>query len=172
MSNADDDDLRDFDDWDQRAVDKLIFQDERGQFILKAQLFIERIVDTAIKRTLVEPKCLYGKHRLSFELKVDLARALGVLPERFVSPVRALNALRNRAAHVDDFSLSVEDLLKLRLDWTPLQVKAFEGALTKGLVEAERIACLFLAWRCIHLVASYAKRPKRRSRSSQSRTKR
>ena len=142
-----------FDDLDQRAVDKLIFEGGEGQFILKAHLFIERLLDTAIKRALRHPERLYSKNRLSFELKTDLARSLGVLPERFVSPIRALNGLRNNVAHTDDFRPTIEQLRRLRLDWEPLQGRAFQAATAKRIGEAERIACLFLAWRCIHLVS-------------------
>jgi len=143
-----------FDDLDQRAVEKLIFEGGGGQFILKAHLFIERLLDTAIKRALRHPNRLYAKNRLSFELKVDLARSLGVLPERFVSPIRALNSLRNKVAHADDFKPTVVELQRLRLDWAPIQVKAFQAAMAKGVEEAERITCLFLAWRCVHLISA------------------
>jgi len=146
-------DTASFDDWDQRAVDKLIFEEGQGQFILRAHLFIERILDTAIKRALAHPDRLYSRNRPSFEFKVDLARSLGVLPERLVSAIRALNSLRNNVAHSEDLTLSPEQLKRLRVDWTSDQGKAFRGALRKSLVEGERIACLFLAWRCIHLVA-------------------
>lgn len=129
-----------FDDWDQRAVEKLIFEGGEGQFILKAHLFIERLLDTAIERALRHPDRLYSKNRLSFEFKVDLARSLGVLPERFVSPIRALNSLRNNVAHTDDFKPSVVQLRRLRLDWKPIQGKAFQAAIGKGLEEADGIS--------------------------------
>ena len=118
---------------------------------------VERLLDTAIQRGVRHPEFLNSKDRLSFDLKVDLARALGVLPERMVSAIRALNGLRNRVVHTDDFRPSLADLRRLRLDWHPMQVKAFNVARAKGLEEAERIACLFLAWRCIRLVASPVK---------------
>jgi len=143
-----------FDDLDQRAVEKLIFEQSEGQFILKAHVFIERLLDTAIQRGVRRPECLNAADRLSFDLKVDLARALGVLPERMVSAIQALNGLRNRVVHTDDFRPSLAELRRLRLDWHPMQAKAFDAARAKSLEEAERIACLFLTWRCIHLVAS------------------
>jgi hypothetical protein len=112
-----------FEDLDQRAVEKLIFEQAEGQFILRTHVFIERLLDTAIQRNVRYPERLNAKDRLSFELKVDLARALGVLPERMVSAIRALNGLRNRVVHIDDFRPSLAELRRLRLDWQPIQVK-------------------------------------------------
>ena len=142
-----------FDDLDERAVQLLIFDDSEIFPILKGHLIIERILDTLIDRNLKHPKRLLTNRRLTFEFKLDLVRALDVIPEYYVSPIMALNKIRNRVAHVKGHEVTIDELKRLKLKWEKIQQKAFEAACTKGVGEAAKIATLFLVWKCLHLIA-------------------
>lgn len=76
-----------FDDLDERSVQLLIFDDSEIFPILKGHLIIERILDTLIDRNLKYSKRLLANRRLTFEFKLDLVRALDVIPEYYVSPI-------------------------------------------------------------------------------------
>jgi hypothetical protein len=143
-----------FDDLDERAVQLLIFDDSEIFPILKGHLIIERILDTIIDRSLEHPQRLRTNRRLTFEFKLDLARALGAIPEYYVSPITALNKIRNNIAHVEGHEVTIPELKRLKLKWETIQQRAFDVACEKGVGEAAKIATLFLVWRCLHLIAA------------------
>ena len=142
-----------FDELDQHAVEQLVFE-TGGELspILKGHLFIERVLETLISQNIPKPAVLFGKRRLSFELKVDLARALGLLSEKYVSAFKALNTIRNNYAHQASYKVTFEELTGLKFHWEPIQQEAYTVACTKGVEEAARIATLFLCWKTIHLI--------------------
>ena len=90
--------------------------------------------------------------RLNFELKVALARALGAMSEKHVSVFKALNKVRNNYVHDGAFQVSIEDLSSFKLEWVPIQQKAYKKACEKGPDEAVRLATIFLCWDALKLV--------------------
>lgn len=50
-------------------------------------------------------------------MKVDLASALGVLPETHLGAAKALNNIRNSYAHREDHKLSIDGLNSLKIRW-------------------------------------------------------
>ncbi len=142
-----------FDDLDQYAMKKLVFDTGELSPILKGHIFIEKILETLISNNIPHPDAILKKHRLSFELKVDFARSLGFLSEGFVSAFKALNNVRNNYAHKDSYKVSIEELSGFKFDWEPDQNKAFKLAYEKkGVEEAVQIATIFLCWKAIHLI--------------------
>lgn len=85
-------------------------------------------------------------------MRVDLADAMGVLPPPYVSAAKALNNIRNAYAHREDHTITVEKLNFLKIEWDPLQKKAYVVALTKGPEEAARIVIIFLNWSFLRLI--------------------
>ena len=141
------------DDLDQRAVELLVLSESKDlAAIIKGHLFIERILDRLIQSSLKSPEFLQDQ-RLHFYLKIDLACALGVLPNDVAAPIRALNKIRNKYAHSDSYQVSFEELETLKCGWEPIQEQAYQGACTKGVEEAALIATLFLTWACQQLVS-------------------
>ncbi|MCJ8166495.1 hypothetical protein MKJ04_16745 [Pontibacter sp. E15-1] len=134
-----------YDELDNLAVQNLIFDTKELGSILKAHLFIERLIESLIKEKLENPESLF-RNQLSFNLKVDLAHSLGILPERLISPIKSLNSIRNKYAHKLDYQVSFEELNSIKLGWENIQDKAFEAAKKKGIEDAVMIACLFLCW--------------------------
>ena len=142
-----------FGELDEYAIEKLVFVTDELSPILKGHIFIEKILETLISNNIPHPDAILKKQRLSFELKIDLARSLGLLPEGYVSAFKALNNVRNNYAHKDSYKVSIEELSGFKFDWTPAQNKLFKVAYKKtGVEEAARMAMIFLCWKAIHLI--------------------
>ncbi|MEK7761245.1 MAG: hypothetical protein AAB433_06675 [Nitrospirota bacterium] len=141
-----------FDELDQHAMEQLVFGTGELSPILKGHLFIERVLETLISENISKPAALFGKRRLNFELKVDLALALGLLSEKHVSAFKALNKIRNSYTHQASYKVTFEELTSLKFDWEPIQQKAYKAACTKGVEEAAQIGTIFLCWKAIYLL--------------------
>lgn len=137
---------------DQYGMEMLVFGSPELTSILRGHLLIERTIEALIAKKLTKPKKLFDNHRVTFEMKVDLADAMGVLPPAHVSAAKALNNIRNAYAHREDHKLSVGELNSLKIKWVPTQKEAFTGALTKGPEEAAKIAVIFLNWSFLRLL--------------------
>jgi hypothetical protein len=120
--------------------------------VLRGHLLIERTIETLISRKLEKPKKFLENHRVTFEMKVDLADALGVLPPPYVSAAKALNNIRNAYAHHEDHRLSLEELNSLKIEWVAIQKQAYAAALVRGTEEAASIAIIFLSWSFLRLL--------------------
>ena len=140
-----------FEELDQHAMERLVFDDTEISPILKGHIFIEKVLETLISNNLPNPDALF-KSRRSFELKTDLARAMGLINEKYVSAFKAINNIRNNYSHVHDYQISIEDLSGFKFDWEKIQNEAFKVACTKGAGEAARIATIFLCWKAIWLI--------------------
>lgn len=137
---------------DQYGMETLVFGAPEISSILRGHLLIERTIETLIAKNLSKPKKFFDNHRVTFEMKVDLADAMGVLPPPYVSAAKALNYIRNAYAHREDHAITVEELNSLKIEWDPLQKKAYAVALTKGPEEAAQIAIIFLNWSFLRLI--------------------
>lgn len=140
-----------FDELDEQVVQKLVFDEEEMSPILKGHIFIERILETLISNNLSNPKAFF-KRTWSFDLKVDLALATGLIDGKYFSAFKAINKVRNNYAHKHEYKVAFEDLSSFKFEWEATQNEAFNGACTKGSVEAARIATIFLCWKAIHLI--------------------
>ena len=140
------------DELDQHAMEQLVFGTGELSPILKGHLFIERVLETLISNNISNPAVLFSKHRLSFELKTDLARTLGLLPEKYVSAFKTLNKIRNNYAHQASYKITFGELAGLKFDWEPMQQKAYKVVCAKGVEEAAQIGTIFLCWKAIHLL--------------------
>ena len=138
-----------FEDLDDLAVQRLIFDTKELDSILKAHLFIERLLESMIEERLRKPDS-FLKNQISFTLKVDLAHSLGIISDRILTAIKGLNSIRNKYAHKFDYHVSEEELNCLKLDWEDVQNKAYEAALKKGIEDATMLACLFLCWTLLH----------------------
>jgi hypothetical protein len=138
---------------DHLTMSKLVFDDNDISTVLKGHLFIEKILETLISKHLPNPNSFFYKPR-TFALKIDLAKAMGLLDEEHESALKALNKIRNNYVHIDNYQLKKEDLNNLKFDWEEIQNKAFSVALTKGIGEAAKITLLFLCWKAIHLLST------------------
>lgn len=140
-----------FEELDQHAMERLVFDDKEISPILKGHIFIENILETLISNNLKNPSIFFKKTR-SFEIKVDLAYAMGLLNDKYYSAFKAINNIRNNYAHIHDYKVSINELSNFKFDWEQGQKKAFDVACTKGVEEAVRIATIFLSWKTIYLI--------------------
>ncbi|MEO1673658.1 MAG: hypothetical protein AAFR77_23245 [Cyanobacteria bacterium J06631_2] len=139
------------DELDELLMEKLIYDNEELSPILKGHLFIEGVLETLITRCLPNPDSIF-KNQLSFKMKLDLAKSLNLLDDKHVSAFKAINRIRNNYAHDWNYQVSFEDLTGFKFDWEAIQVEAYEGACTKGVSEASRIATIFLCWKATLLI--------------------
>jgi hypothetical protein len=137
---------------DQYGMEMLVFGSPELTSILRGHLLIERTIETLIIRNLAKPKKLFDNHRVTFEMKVNLADAMGLLPPAYVGAAKALNKIRNSYAHREDYNISVEELNSLKIKWEPTQEQAFAAAVTKGTEDAAQIAVIFLNWSFLRLL--------------------
>ncbi|MFC1557215.1 hypothetical protein ACFL5L_04455 [candidate division KSB1 bacterium] len=142
-----------FDELDQQVMEKLVFDDNENSPILKGHLFVEKVLETLISKNLSKPKSFF-KSRRTFELKIDLAKAMGLIDEKYESAFKALNRIRNNYAHKGDYHVTVEELNSFKFEWEDIQNQAFDRACTKGAGEAAKIATIFLCWKAIHLISA------------------
>lgn len=140
-----------FDELDQHAMESLVFDDAEISPILKGHLFIEKILETLISNNMPYSEALF-KQRRSFELKTDLAKAMGLINEKYVSAFKAINNIRNNYSHKHDYHVSIKELSGFKFEWETTQKEAFKMACAKGAGEAARIATIFLCWKAILLI--------------------
>lgn len=140
------------DELDQYGMETLVFGSPEISSVLRGHLLVERTIETLIEKKLLKPKKLFGNHRLTFEMKVDLADAMGVLSAPYVGAAKALNNIRNAYAHREDHTITLEELNSLKINWVPIQKNAYAAAATKGPEEAAQIAVIFLNWSFLRLL--------------------
>ena len=140
------------DELDNYGMQMLVWDAPELSVVLKGHLLIEQVIEALIAQKMKHPDRFFGSQRVTFEMKTDLASALGVLPDAYLSAAKALNNIRNSYAHREDHQLSVEELNSLKIRWTPSQKKAYTLACTKGIDEAARIAIIFLNWSFLKLL--------------------
>lgn len=140
-----------FDELDEHVIQRLIFDEEEMSPILKGHIFIEKVLETLISSNLSNPNTFFKKTR-TFDLKVDLALAMGIIDEKYFSAFKAINKVRNNYAHKHEYTVRVEDLSSFKFEWEDIQNKAFDAACIKGAGEASRIATIFLCWKAIYLI--------------------
>lgn len=141
-----------YEELDEYGMQMLVWDAPELSVVLRGHLLVERVIETLISNKMKSPDRFFRSHRPTFEMKVDLASALGVLPDTYVSAAKALNTIRNSYAHREDHALTFEELNSLKIQWAPIQKKAYEGACTKGVEEAARIAIIFLNWSFLKLL--------------------
>jgi hypothetical protein len=142
------------DDLDQYSMALLVFGAPELSAILRGHLLIERTLEALIAAKLPRPLKFFDNHRVTFEMKVDLADAFGLLPASHVGAAKALNNIRNAYAHREDHTITAEELNSLKIKWEPIQKKAYAAALTKGPEEAAQLAVIFLNWSFLRLLHS------------------
>lgn len=140
-----------YDELDEYAMERLIFDDEEISPILKGHIFIEKILEELLSKNMHNPSIFFNKSR-SFDLKVDLAHAMGLIDTKYYSAFKAINKVRNNYAHKHDYKVSISELNSFKFDWEEIQNQAFEKACIVGIGEASRIATIFLSWKAMDLI--------------------
>lgn len=134
-----------------QTMERLVFGADEMSPILKGHIFIERILETLISKKMSNSN-IFFKKRKTFDLKLDLAMAMGIIDQKHYSAFRSLNNIRNNYAHQDEYVVSMDELSGLKFDWADVQKTAFKAATTKGSGESAKISMIFLCWKAIELL--------------------
>jgi hypothetical protein len=129
-------------------IKHLLAQDDVA-LIVRMHLYVEVLLERLIAASVENPGAL-GK-RMSFDSKVKLASALGVLGD-LESAVRAINEVRNKAAHDLNFQLGPEIDTKL-IKSLPSRLsadEAFAKLETKGSMSKAQVFAGATVWRTRH----------------------
>lgn len=85
---------------------------ERWQQVMIAHLYLEHVTEQMLSEALVNPKS-FNISRMSFSSRVELAFAMGLLPNDVKGPLNKITKIRNAVAHRLNFEVtdqSVKDL--------------------------------------------------------------
>ncbi len=107
---------------------------------------IEGLLDALIAKSLPQPDGLMSHRGLTFDLKIELANSLGILPQEHFAALKALNKIRNQYSHKPDYKITFDDLSPLKFGWEDIQKKAFKVAKAKGIADAVQISMIFLSF--------------------------
>lgn len=140
-----------FNQLDEHAMQIIIEGTEELSPILNGHLFVEKILEALISKHLTHPEVFFKKQR-SFDLKLDLARAMNLLPEIYYSAFRNLNKIRNNYSHVADYRVTMEELNGLRCNWEELQDLAYKTIASANPAKAATLAVIFVCWKAILLI--------------------
>jgi hypothetical protein len=136
---------------DGHIMSKFVFEEDEMSPLLKGHIFIEKCLDVLLIKNFPNPNVFFKKTR-SFELKLDIAFSMGLFDESYYSAFKCANKIRNDYAHEHNYTLVLESLNGLKLNWTDLQKETFQVACSKSNGEGLKIAILFLCWSAIGLI--------------------
>ncbi len=129
-------------------LDFLESMDDSQQALLKGTIVIEDMLKALISERLEVPEAI-NFEQLSFNSRVQLAVALGVLPQESIKAYKALYNARSRHAHSLHDPVSVEDIFKLASKLSVDQQKRYTFQTFDSMIEAHRkgaeLSPLFLA---------------------------
>lgn len=140
------------DELDEYGMQLLVWDAPELSVVLRGHLLVEQVLEALISQKMLYPDRLFEKQRLSFDMKCDLANAMGVLPATHLSAAKALSSIRNAYAHQADHSVSVEQLNSLKIEWADIQKEAYAVACAEGKDEPIRLAIIFLNWSFLRLL--------------------
>jgi uncharacterized protein YutE (UPF0331/DUF86 family) len=139
----------------EEAVLLLAFEDTEEYRAIRGQVMIERLLDTLLEKNLDKYRKLIKKHRLYFDLKIDLCLSLGIISEKLGNALHTLNKIRNKLSHEKNPQISQEEIKRLNTEFynEPMFQKALESVGSKGYKDALMLSTLFLYWEVSHLIA-------------------
>lgn len=138
----------------EEAVALLAFQDTEEYRVIRGHIMIERLLDDLLEQNLKGYAKLLKRHRIYFDLKVDLCLVLGLISERLSNALHTLNKIRNKLSHEKSPEISQTEIKKLNTKYykDPMFQKALEFVYKKGYKDALMLSTLLLYWEVAHLV--------------------
>lgn len=95
---------------------------ERWQCLLMAHIYLEHVISKMLNDHIPFPDEI-SFSRMPFSQRLDLARALALLPADIVAAIRRMTKLRNKIAHNLLFVVSDSDVAGLK-DCTPMHMRS------------------------------------------------
>jgi len=136
------------------AVDLLTFIDTEEYRVIRGQIMIENLLDALLGKNLSSYKKLAKRHRIYFDLKVDLCLSLNLISERLGEALHTLNKIRNKLSHEKNPTISMDEIKKLNTRFynEPMFQKALDFVYEKGYKDALMLSTLFLYWEVSRIV--------------------
>jgi len=130
------------------SVELLTFTDTEEYRVIRGQIMIENLLDELLGKNLSSYKKLAKRHRIYFDLKVDLCLSLNLISERLGEALHTLNKIRNKLSHEKNPTISMDEIKKLntRFYSEPMFQKALDFVYEKGYKDALMLSTLFLYW--------------------------
>ena len=143
-----DDAIKQFKELGEEAVFLLAFEDTEEYKIIRGQVMIERLLDSLLEKSLTKYRMLLKRHRIYFDLKVDLCLSLNLMSERLGDALHTLNRIRNKLSHEKTPKISQDEIKRLNTGFykEPMFQKALEFVYEKGYNDALMLSTLFLYW--------------------------
>jgi len=132
----------------EEAVLLLAFEDTEEYRVIRGQVMIERLLDSLLEKNLTKYRMLLKRHRIYFDLKVDLCLSLNLMSERLGNALHTLNRIRNKLSHEKTPNISQDEIKRLNTGFykEPMFQKALEFVYEKGYKDALMLSTLFLYW--------------------------
>ncbi len=149
-----DDVLEQFKELGEEGMFLLAFEDTEEYRVLRGQIMIERLIDSLLERNLAKYGILLRRHRIYFDLKVDLCLSLKLMSEKLGSALHTLNRIRNKLSHEKIPKISQDEIKRLNTGFysEPMFQKALEFVYEKGYKDALMLSTLFLYWEVSRLL--------------------
>tara|TARA_B100002003_G_C14037265_1_gene499833 strand:+ start:329 stop:928 length:600 start_codon:yes stop_codon:yes gene_type:complete len=107
--------------FDIRKLQSRLRNAEGWQQIIQAHLYLDHVISQMLTEALLRPQEI-DADRMSFDAKLRLVRAMGLVPDELAGAPRKINKLRNRLAHDLDYELDQKLITELR-SVIPIQLK-------------------------------------------------
>ena len=135
------------------GVSLLAFEDTEEYRVIRGQIMIERLIDSLLERKLDKYRALLKKHRIYFDLKIDLCLSLNLISEKLGVALHTLNRIRNKLSHEKTPEILPNDIRQLNTGFykEPMFQKALEFTYKEGYKDALMLSTLLLYWEVSHL---------------------
>ena len=140
----------------EEGISLLAFEDTEEYRVIRGQIMIERLMDSLLERNLHRYRALLKKHRIYFDLKVDLCLSLNLISEKLGDALHTLNRIRNRLSHEKTPEITQNEIRKLNTGFykEPMFQKALEFTYEKGYKDALMLSTLLLYWEVSRLLTN------------------
>jgi len=140
--------LKQFKELGEEALLLLAFEDTEEYRVIRGQVMIERLLDSLLEKNLTKYRMLLKRHRIYFDLKVDLCLSLNLISEKLGNALHTLNRIRNKISHEKAPNISQTEIKRLNTGFykEPMFQKALEFVCGKGYKDALMLSTLLLYW--------------------------
>ena len=140
--------LKQFKELGEEAVLLLAFEDTEEYRVIRGQVMIERLLDSLLEKNLTKYRALLKRHRIYFDLKVDLCLSLNLISDKLGNALHTLNRIRNKLVHEKSPDISRDEIKRLNTGFyrEPMFQKALESVYEKGYKDVLMLSTLFLYW--------------------------
>lgn len=154
MTNEPNKDL--FGELGEEGMSLIAFEDTEEYRVIRGQIMIERLIDSLLERNLHRYRALLKKHRIYFDLKVDLCLSLNLISEKLGDALHTLNRIRNRLSHEKTPEITQNEIGKLNTGFykEPMFQKALGFTYEKGYKDALMLSTLVLYWEVSRLLTN------------------